>query len=247
MPRAAGKGTHYTLEVIDRDTGLGTGVKRDLPSVTTILDTLSKPALLGWYYSETVEGVAQLLKKYPGKVPDDPKSIKQLLNKDKLSPFNKRDTAASRGTDIHSVFEQLVLGKLPTLTTPIENELSRWVMARKGSFIEAERCVVNLKLGYAGTCDVVFYDHGGKGHPKAARVIADLKTSAKVYDSYWMQNAAYRLAWNEENPSEPVERVGIILAPRDSSHVTFHEIEGEELEKVTEQWLAVLELYKKLA
>lgn len=139
-----------------------------IPSVTTILEAYPKgPEYFAW------------LKK----MGEDSDTI--------------RDEAGRRGSKVHQLTEEYDNGLEVSLMNDngdVNMSLHEWNMFSKyvefndrfpHENIMIEANVVSDKLGYAGTLDRIKLING-------KRVLADIKTSNAIYDSYWLQLAAYK-------------------------------------------------------
>lgn len=248
MARLAGKGTHYRLAVLDA-TGQPTDNTFDLPSVTTILDSvISKPALQYWTYKKTIEGVGELVTKYGGKVPNDPASIASLLKTEGLRPMDMRDKAAKHGTNQHDLLEQLATnGKRAATKLAKEalggagvNPVAEWWVSERRTVEACEVPVVSFERGYAGTLDMVYVTEA----ENPERVLLDLKTGG-VYLQSFLQLAAYKLAW-EEQGGKNIDVLSILQCPKVGGTYTVHTVRGTEIERLQERWSAALGLYKCL-
>lgn len=138
-----------------------------VPSVTTILDAFPKTAQ---YY--------EWLKK----MGEDADGI--------------RDDAGRRGSRVHSLTEDYDNGREVSLFTEdgdLNLSLMEWNMFERyvdfsarfphtNEVIEAQ--LVSANLGYAGTMDRIIELDG-------RRILVDIKTSNAIYESYWLQLAAY--------------------------------------------------------
>jgi hypothetical protein len=249
MPRAAGKSTHYTLAVLGPDGQPAGGSETQLPSVTHILDVVvNKPALQHWTYRKTLFAVADLLRRYGGKVPQDPDSLASLLKREKLRPVDVRDSAAKDGTAAHDFMEKLVTAgrreqnrmlkeALSSATPPALRGVALWWETERDAVdkvLAAERVLVSFKGRYAGTLDIVFRRTDG------TVVLADLKTGG-VYHTSFLQLAAYKLAW-EESGGESIDELAILQSRRDFSGYSLHrEVSG--IPGLERSWRAALESY----
>lgn len=72
------------------------------------------------------------------------------------------------------------------------DELAPSVHIEKDTVIEAEKPILNHDIGYAGTLDLLYE------HPEDGTVVADLKTTSGIRDSYRFQLAAYSTACDVE-------------------------------------------------
>lgn len=189
-----------------------------LPSVTTILDVLSKPALYGWYWKTTVEGVSKLLEQdgLKGATVDE---LKGMLKARALRPYDLRDSAADRGTNAHDYLEGLAKG-LITPTEILADEqadgyargVARWWTERQPQPLASEVVVRSLRYGFAGRFDLI-YQNGN-----ARVVLADLKTSKAVWTEAHLQLAAYKLAWEEMHPDRKIDRTMVLRTNADGQY-----------------------------
>lgn len=144
------------------------------PSATTILEAYPKPfALLQW--------------------------MKEMgSDSDAI-----RDAAGERGSAVHKLTEQYDLGGQvelmgsdgqPGYSLEVWKMLERYVDFSdrfSPSYDMIEEQVLSPDLGYAGTLDRV-------GTIEGKKYLIDIKTSNGIYNSYWLQLAAYREALLKE-------------------------------------------------
>lgn len=156
-----------------------------VPSVTSILGSLDKPALLNWavdttaqYAADNVEVLAKL----------DRSSAVDLL---KGARWRTTRSAADAGTDAHSVLEDLANG-----TPVVRTEHNGWVLdcwdGLNREFdievLETEPTFWNGEEGYAGSADLVALVDG-------ELAVLDYKTSGSgIYAETCLQLAAYAMA-----------------------------------------------------
>lgn len=189
----------------------------EVPSVTTVLGCLDKPALPWWGMTIGVAGTLELIQRgaiSPGYISTD--STVSLLTQHKLTVNHQRDKAASRGKDVHDALEAYMReGIVPALADFPESQhgyvqaLAKWLFEYRPEFVKAEVVVGSAQYGYAGRYDLLCRlpdDFGGE----LLRV--DLKTGKRIYDNAFIQLAAYEEAAIEmgEDPSDDqyVLRVG---------------------------------------
>lgn len=152
---------------------------KPFPSVTTILDCYPKGA--GYYeWLKTV-----------GKDAD-----------------NIRDDAGARGSMVHKLTEFYDYGNTINLLDDAGDpvcKISEWAMferyvefVRRFSptmhYIEIDYC--SEKLGFGGTLDRVLTING-------QNLLVDIKTGNNVYNSYWLQQAAYKKMFEEMLTKKP--------------------------------------------
>lgn len=163
---------------------------RPIPGVTTLLGKgLPKPAIPYWaaksvaeYVIRNPEGVENL--RLMGEGP----AIAAL----KQVPWQKRDEAAVRGTNVHALAEQVIHGndvEVPEhLVDHVEGYVA-WLEEFDVTPVLTERAVASRKWWYAGTFDGIVRIGAG---PWAGRTVGlDIKTSSSVYGETALQVAAY--------------------------------------------------------
>ena len=160
---------------------------KPIPSVTTLLGKgLPKPALPYWAaksvaeYVVTHEADVEALRR----MGDGP-----MIAALKATPWEARDTAAVRGTDIHALAEELIHGReVPVLgdLTPYVEGYVKWLDLWQPTPVLTEHIGANRKWHYAGKFDAILT------LPNGERILADWKTSKGVYGEVSAQLAAYR-------------------------------------------------------
>ncbi len=160
------------------------------PSVTTILNALSKPALAGWAARETAKFAVENIDEVAGLARKDPGAAIQLC---KSAPWRGRDAAANVGSAVHDLAESYSMGRPPP---EVPEELAGYVASYR-QFVEDWRpkylavevtVFSRLDTGYAGSLDFIAEIAG-------RTVLGDIKTTASgVYPETALQLAAYRHA-----------------------------------------------------
>ena len=183
---------------------------RPVPGVTTLLGKgLPKPAIPYWaaksvaeYVIDNAEGVEQL--RSMGRGPAVA-ALKQV-------PWQKRDEAAVRGTDVHALAERVVHGEpvdVPAHLVDHVEGYARWVDTFALEPILTERPVASRTNWYAGTFDLV-------GRIGDTTWGLDIKTSTGIYGETALQIAAYMRAEfyldhiGAEQPLPAVDRIGAL-------------------------------------
>ncbi len=156
-----------------------------LPSVTTILKVLHKPALQDWLVLQAVRAVMNTPRK-TGE--NDEAFLERVLVTDRIQDQESR-SAADKGTQIHKAIE------LAINSEPFEDQWRPYIEAvfpileSLGKIIWSEKILVGDS--YAGKCDVGLEND-------AAITILDFKSTKKVptesYREHKMQLAAYAKA-----------------------------------------------------
>jgi len=154
-------------------------------SVTNVLKIIDKSGALMYWFGKQV---------YLAVVKNPEISEKEALR----APYDKSDTAKSRGTTVHSLIEAQKEGnRIDTATMPKEligyvNAFYKWVDEHKPEIIENEKTVFSDTYKFAGTCDMVARIDG-----KA--YVIDFKTSkdGNLYQEIEPQLSAYKQALEE--------------------------------------------------
>lgn len=186
---------------------------KDVPGVTTLLGKgLAKPALPYWsakvvaeYVIDHPEGVDHL--RTMGRGP----AVAAL----KKVPWQKRDDAAVRGTDVHRIAEELLHGReveVPSHLAGFVDGYVHWLDAFQVEPVLTEFSVASRSGWYAGTCDAIVRIGDTTWG-------LDWKTSSNVYGSTALQVAAYVKAEfyvdladevYEERQIPQVDRIGVV-------------------------------------
>lgn len=206
--------------------------KKRTPGVTTLIGKgLPKPALPYWSAKSVAEYVADN--------PDGVETLRSLGREPMVAalkgiPWQKRDEAAVRGTDVHALAERVVHGEevdVPEHLTGHVQGYVDWLDSFKVEPVLTERSIGNRSLWYAGRFDLIA-DMAGW------RWMLDVKTSKGVYGETALQTDAYRngeFYVDDDDPEtehplpEGIERLGVIhvtefgstLHPLDSSGEPF--------------------------
>lgn len=185
-----------------------------VPGVTTLIGKgLPKPALPYWAARTVAEWVVGN--------PDLTEEIKRLGGGRpavaflKELPWQKRDEAAVRGTDIHALAERLAHGEeveVPEHLAGYVQGYVDWLDATGFRPIVTEKACASRKWAYAGTMDAIGVF--GAGPLDGQTVLLDWKTSNGVYGETALQTAAYARAefyldGDEEKPMLDIDALGV--------------------------------------
>jgi hypothetical protein len=196
--------------------------------VTTLIKKgLPSPALMYWSARTVAEWVA-----------DHPDLADQMSAAGGRGPFvaflkeipwQKRDTAAIRGTAVHELAERLSHGEaveVPDHLTGYVNACVRFLDDWQMQPLLTERPCFSRKWGHAGTFDFIGTIRDGR------TVIGDFKTARGVYPETCLQLAAYRHsesymdADGAEQPMPAVDAALIVHIGEDD--YTVHEARSDE-------------------
>lgn len=109
----------------------------------------------------------------------------------------KKEDAAAIGDEAHRWIEKYLKGDSPDMPERKEaqiavNSFLEWSEKENLKFVSVERVVYSKKHDYIGTFDI----EAKKGNK---RYLIDIKTSNGIYNTYYMQTAAYVKADEEES------------------------------------------------
>jgi hypothetical protein len=201
---------------------------RDVQGVTTILNAgMPKPALVNWAARTVAEYVADNL--------DAVRSLADLGRDPmvaalKATPWQDRDRAAARGTEVHALAEEIINGREVEVPGHIAGHVDgyvRWLDAWDVQPVVTERPCANRDWWYAGTFDAVV--EFGRGPLARQRYLCDWKTSKGVYGETALQLAAYANAefyLNEDGDEvamPDVDGLAVLHVTATGSH--FYEVE----------------------
>jgi hypothetical protein len=164
-----------------------------IKGVTTLLGAgIPKPALPYWsakmvaeYVINNPEGVQQL--RLMGEGPAIA-ALKQI-------PWQKRDEAAVRGTDVHALAERIIHGEDVEVPDHLLGHVQgyvQWLEEFDVQPVLTEQPVASRKWRYGGKFDAIVTI--GAGRWKGRQPLLDWKTSSGVYGETALQTAAYAKA-----------------------------------------------------
>jgi len=110
----------------------------------------------------------------------------------------KRKELTDWGNLIHETVEKILLGKMPEIgpeISPSINAFLDWMKTHKIDIDGVEQRIISKEHTYSGTLDVVAKIDNKVG-------VLDIKTSKKIWDTHFIQTAAYFQAYNEASPDK---------------------------------------------
>ena len=192
---------------------------RQLPSVTTILDVIAKPALGPWYAKEERRyfeaAMLEVLARPGGRDPEFVLSAVAEAVTGVKAADRERQKAAAVGTAIHAGIEWHLRTRLgedagpePRLPEAAIWAVESWKDWGRGVDLQPlaiERAVYCELCGYAGTLDL---------YARVAGVfsVIDWKSGRAIYPEAFLQNVAYRHA--AERLGLPSEQGLIVRLPK---------------------------------
>jgi len=174
------------------------------PSVTTILDSIAKPALIPWAANEGAKFFISHAHE-DMKIEDMAKGIRGAYRTSSGSALNI-------GMEVHKWCEEAILWKLgkgeaPQSLTRTEsknaiNAFREWVKANDVEWLTVEEKVYHRGHKYAGTVDATAIIND-------EYCVIDFKTSGAIYSAYHLQCAAYAKAIEDMRGKE-VEKAYVL-------------------------------------
>lgn len=200
-PRPPGRGLHF-YEASHRYRLDGQWV----PGVTTILGVIDKPAIAKWAASRVAEWVADM--------PDQLDSLRAMGRRPLVAalkdvPWQDRDAAAKRGTEVHGYAQAIINGGEALVPDELVGHVESYLAFLDDYGIRpvlVEAAVASREHRYAGTLDMVA---DSARHPRA---IYDLKTARSgIYGQTAWQNVAYAYAefHGLDGAEQPMAGLGI--------------------------------------
>lgn len=154
-----------------------------VPSITSIIGIMDKPALKYWAAKMTAEYTADNLNSLV------PLSRKARVDVVKRAPFRSSDTAANVGDIVHDAIDRRIKGlpvdisTMPPTAAKMMQSFTRWEQHYKPRWLASEFTVWSDKWGYAGTADwAAIIDD--------TLTLGDTKTGKNVYGEVALQLAA---------------------------------------------------------
>lgn len=117
--------------------------------------------------------------------------------------------AGKRGTIVHEATQALEEGKkLKRENYTLEQwqmieDFVKWWNEYLPVKVAMEKSITADAMGCGGTIDRVYEIEG-------ERVLLDIKTTKKIYQSQWVQTAAYRTLWDILNPKKFIQKTAIL-------------------------------------
>ena len=205
-----------------------------LPSVTTIINLMSKPALSSWLQQQVL--LAALTLPRESNEPEQ-EWLKRVMSDSKATGRE----AAERGTAIHNIiqgyFEQMYLPEKPVYLDAIDDALKNHF----GNQAWLSEKSFGHHLGYGGKCDLMAKPMNGQG----SGFVVDFKTKdtdldkVDIYFEHELQLAAYR-----EGLNLPNARCAILFVNGKTNQVKLVEIEEPQLQKSWECFQHLLRVYQ---
>jgi hypothetical protein len=208
---------------------------KNIPSVTGITGTISKPQLIGWAVGEAVGFMQDKIK---AGVQYDEVELVGLFNEAKKAHTRSRDKSADIGTLVHEWVRQYIKGENPDppINTQLQTSINlflNWEKEHKVKFLCSEQVVYSRQHHFCGTFDFNALVNG-------QLTLMDMKTSSGVYDEMFAQLAGYELARSEEFPTEKYQKRAILWISRNGD---FDVVESKRPDVALEMFLGAKKIF----
>lgn len=197
MIKRVQRGRNHTYVIDDIKTiGVTTALSKGMP----------KPALPYW----AAKTVAQTVADMDAADLDRLRHLgrESMIGALKAAPWQQRDDAAKRGTEVHTIAEALVLGKQVQVPQELAGHVDSAVKFMDQWQVRPvliERTVGSYRYGYAGTFDLI------ADLPDGRRVLFDYKTSQSgIWPETALQLAAYRYA--DAYVADDVDKTEVLMS-----------------------------------
>lgn len=197
-------------------------------SVTTVLQSISKPQLMYWFGREVYYAMLK-----------DP----TLSEKDALAaPYATSGKAKDRGSTIHSIVEAYKSTGMRIETVPVHligyaTAFYDFMRDHKPQIIDQEKTVFDEEHRVAGTLDM--YALVGE-----SPMVIDIKTGKDIYPDFGLQLSAYANMLRSDE--KPVKEIAVLLLETGSDGKPTGKYKFQTMREDLETFLAVKKLYEYL-
>ena len=234
-----------------------------MPSVTSILSAIAKPALVPWAAKlereAVVRAAAELYADLPLNTPRMNKTAYVSTLERRLGGVKEHTKALAAAADIGSAVHNRIEWDLRTDLKqvvgpePVLQGKALWAYMsyqdwrQKANLVpyRIEQTVVSKRYGYAGTMDW----YGEIDHEsERLKVVGDWKTGKGIYAEALLQNAAYVHALIEMGHADPPVAGCVVRLPKTETDPSFEVriIPSEQQKALLDVFLSVLDLWKWL-
>ena len=217
------------------------GLSEPLPSVTSILSTISKPGLISWEKNVAIDYARDKISKYINNSENaNTDGLHEIFENAKQQPKFIMSQAGEFGTKAHKFIELLLQQDfdvdVPDNMKWINKNFNAWKDEYNFKNIEQEKYLYSTKYGYAGTADSI-------GLVNENLFILDWKTSKSLYIENLLQVSAYANAYTELTGKQ-ISNAGVLRLNKNQSGYEFKII--DDLNKHFITFRAVLWLWRFL-
>jgi hypothetical protein len=230
---------------------------RKLPSVTTILSALAKPALVGWAAREERNAMlnasylayAEAVQSMGLDAMDAGEWQRNVIeiSGEQQAHRRKMQDAATIGTKVHALIEDALTAELQgqehfllleTLEPKVRECIEKWLDWRQGvdlKVIAVEKRLASQDYGFAGTLDLLAEVDGEPS-------VIDFKTGKAIYAEAFLQNCAYRVALAEEGVA--TTKGFIVRLPKEETDPTFEVREVPPMDELLIPFVCLIPVWR---
>ena len=168
-----------------------------------------------------------------------------------LDPNKIRDEAGEIGTLCHQLIEDW-WNETPSDIS--QNGMTQYQLAEAGFYnfahwareggvrkLATEVKLVSEAYRFGGSIDRIALQDNDQG--QAERILVDYKTSKFILATHKIQVAAYKLAWEECHPDEPISRALVVKVGRARGQLAAYALNQTECETATAAFIHLRHLY----
>ena len=209
-----------------------------LHGVTTVLQVISKPALIQWAANMAVDYIAATEFRTKDTAEELWERLQGIFKEARTAHRKKKEKAGDWGSELHEAIENWIKTKAEpsfegTQKVAFEN-FKNWCQEHNVVFLESEKHVWSESMWVGGICDLVFTMDGKK-------YIGDIKTSSRIYNEHFFQMAAYDLCLTDMGEHQDVAGYIVINLKKDGE---IDLMRADNMKLNREAFLAALTLHK---
>lgn len=208
------------------------------PGSTTVLEVISKPALIPWAAKEAANKIKAYLMKHATGRKLTQKEIIHLVDEGRKAHIEIKEAAADVGTRAHKAINAVIDGgemKIEDDIRPAVEGFLKFVGEINIKIEHGDRKIASVKYGYGGSLDAL-------GIENEKFVIVDFKTSPRIYQEHSLQVASYAQAFMETYDLSYLPEAYILRLGRNEPEFEFRKVPS--VKDCLRGFLSALELYQ---
>lgn len=205
-----------------------------LPSVTTVLDVLGKPALINWKIDQHLIQAHGMPHGY---------GLDEYISEVKMRTENQMDKAPQAGTDLHNLMEEYWLKREESSSEAhrVCYPVYEKIISHTGYLPAEPEVKFSHPLGFAGMTDLVMAAATEWVIDYKTKQTADkFKPGKMAYPDHSRQLAAYR-----NGLRMPKARCANVFVCLEDGQIDFHEHKEEDLQKGWETFKDCLRIWQR--
>ncbi len=201
-----------------------------VPSVTTIIDILARPALSKWMVSEHLKTAHSIIPYFPQE---------DWIDEIKVKTSTKMEEAPQAGTDFHNSFEAYIKEELESDDEDFDlcDKVYQEILKKTEQVYWEPEVQFVSKVGFGGMVDLS-NDHWVIDFKTKQRT-DQFKPGEMVWESHPMQLSTYR-----EGLNKPFAKCANVFVCLEDGQIDFHEHSDKDLDKGWDVFLHALAIWK---